>query len=90
MTSWGQQQLTSVALTRRAEKTTRTQVRDGFAFLGLAISSWSVGMRPQAVEQVKTKIREWTPLAQRGLHSEFMALASAAAVTLMGTIHEPA
>ena len=37
-----------------------TRFRDGFAFLGFAISSWSVTMRPKSVEKFKTKIRELT------------------------------
>jgi RNA-directed DNA polymerase len=56
-----QEQLTSLGLTLSAEKTKRTQFREGFAFLGFAISSWSVTMRPKAIEKFKTKIRELTP-----------------------------
>ncbi len=56
-----QQHLTSLGLTLSAEKTKTTQFRDGFAFLGFDISSWSVAMRPKAVEKFKTKIRELTP-----------------------------
>ena len=37
-----------------------TQFREGFAFLGFAISSWAVTMRPKSVEKFKTKIRELT------------------------------
>ena len=53
--------LTSLGLTLSTEKTKATKFREGFAFLGFAISSWSVTMRPKAVEQFKTKIRELTP-----------------------------
>ncbi len=56
-----QQQLTSLGLTLSAEKTKMTKFREGFAFLGFAISSWSVTMRPKAVEKFKTKIRDVTP-----------------------------
>ena len=56
-----QQHLTSLGLTLSAEKTKTTQFREGFAFLGFDISSWSVAMRPKAVEKFKTKIRELTP-----------------------------
>ena len=56
-----QQHLTSLGLTLSAEKTKLTKFREGFAFLGFAISSWSVGMRPKSVEKFKTKIRELTP-----------------------------
>jgi len=56
-----QQHLTQLDLTLSAEKTKRTHFREGFAFLGFAISSWSVTMRPKAVEKFKAKIREVTP-----------------------------
>jgi RNA-directed DNA polymerase len=56
-----QQQLTSLGLTLSAEKTKMTQFREGFAFLGFAISSWSIAMRPKSVEKFKTKVRELTP-----------------------------
>jgi RNA-directed DNA polymerase len=56
-----QQRLTQLGLTLSAEKTKRTRFREGFAFLGFAISSWSVTMRPKAVEKYKAKIRELTP-----------------------------
>ena len=56
-----QQRLTSLGLTLSAEKTKTTKFREGFAFLGFAISSWSVTMRPKSVEKFKTKIRELTP-----------------------------
>jgi group II intron reverse transcriptase/maturase len=55
-----QQHLTSLGLVLSAEKTKLTQFREGFAFLGFAISSWSVTMRPKSVERFKTKIRELT------------------------------
>jgi RNA-directed DNA polymerase len=56
-----QQHLTSLGLTLSAEKTKMNKFREGFAFLGFAISSWSVSMRPKSVEKFKTKIRELTP-----------------------------
>jgi len=56
-----QQQLTSLGLTLSAEKTKTTRFREGFAFLGFVVSSWSVTMRPQAVEKFKSKVRELTP-----------------------------
>ena len=56
-----QQHLTSLGLTLSAEKTKTTQFREGFAFLGFDISSWSITMRPKSVENFKTKVRELTP-----------------------------
>ena len=56
-----EQHLTQVGLTLSAEKTKLTQFREGFAFLGFAISAWAVTMRPKSVEKFKTKIRELTP-----------------------------
>lgn len=56
-----QEQLTSLGLTLSAEKTKRTEFREGFAFLGFAISSWGVSMRPKSIEKFKTKVRELTP-----------------------------
>jgi len=56
-----QEQLTSLGLTLSAEKTRATQFREGFAFLGFALSSWAVSMRPKAVEKFKAKVREVTP-----------------------------
>ena len=56
-----QQRLTALGLTLSAEKTKKTKFREGFAFLGFAISSWSVTMRPKSVEKFKAKIRELTP-----------------------------
>lgn len=53
--------LTSLGLSLSAEKTRQTKFREGFAFLGFDISSWSVRMRPKSVEKFKTKIRELTP-----------------------------
>jgi RNA-directed DNA polymerase len=55
-----QQHLAALSLTLSAEKTKVTRFREGFAFLGFAISSWSVTMRPKSVERFKTKIRELT------------------------------
>ena len=55
-----QQHLTQIGLTLSPEKTKRTRFRDGFAFLGFMISSWSVTMRPKSVERFKDKIRELT------------------------------
>jgi len=56
-----QRHLTSLGLTLSAEKTKTTKFRDGFAFLGFAISAWSVMMRPKSVEKFKAKVRELTP-----------------------------
>jgi len=56
-----QQHLTSIGLTLSAEKTKMNKFREGFAFLGFAISAWSVTMRPKSVEKFKDKIRELTP-----------------------------
>ncbi len=56
-----QRYLTSIGLALSAEKTKRTRFRDGFAFLGFTISSWTVTMRPKAVEKFKAKVRELTP-----------------------------
>ena len=56
-----QQHLTSLGLTLSPEKTKTTQFREGFAFLGFAISAWSVTMRPKSVEKFKDKVRELTP-----------------------------
>jgi RNA-directed DNA polymerase len=55
-----QRQLTQLGLALSPEKTKQTRFRDGFAFLGFTISSWSVSMRPKSVEKFKTKIRELT------------------------------
>jgi group II intron reverse transcriptase/maturase len=52
--------LTSLGLTLSPEKTRLTKFREGFAFLGFDISSWSVRMRPKAVEKFKAKIRGLT------------------------------
>lgn len=56
-----QQQLTALGLTLSPEKTKTTKFREGFAFLGFDISSWSVSMRTKSVEKFKTKIRDLTP-----------------------------
>jgi RNA-directed DNA polymerase len=55
-----EQHLTRLGLTLSAEKTKQTAFREGFAFLGFAMSSWSVKMRPKSVEKFKTKIRDIT------------------------------
>jgi RNA-directed DNA polymerase len=52
--------LTRLGLALSPAKTKLTHFREGFSFLGFALSSWSVTMRPQAVEKFKTKIRELT------------------------------
>ena len=52
--------LTQLGLALSPEKTKLTPFREGFSFLGFAISSWSVTMRPKSVEKFKTKIRELT------------------------------
>lgn len=56
-----QQHLLSLGLSLSAEKTKMTQFREGFAFLGFVISSWSITMRPKSVEKFKSKVRELTP-----------------------------
>src|SRR5271166_4715967 len=56
-----QQHLTRIGLTLSAEKTKATKFREGFAFLGFALTSRTVAMRPKAVEKFKAKIRELTP-----------------------------
>jgi RNA-directed DNA polymerase len=56
-----QQHLAQLGLALSAEKTKQTQFREGFAFLGFVLSSWSVTMRPKSVEKFKDKIRELTP-----------------------------
>jgi len=56
-----QRHLTSLGLTLSPEKTKMTKFREGFAFLGFAISAWSVKMRPKSVEKFKTKVQELTP-----------------------------
>jgi RNA-directed DNA polymerase len=56
-----QQHLAQIGLTLSAEKTKVTRFREGFAFLGFVVSSWSVTMRPKSVEKFKAKIRELTP-----------------------------
>ena len=43
-----------------SEKTKVTTFREGFAFLGFAITSQSVQMREKSVEKFKTKVRELT------------------------------
>jgi len=56
-----QRQLDQLGLTLSAEKTRQTQFREGFAFLGFVLLSWSVTMRAKSVEKFKAKIRELTP-----------------------------
>ena len=56
-----QHHLAQIGLSLSAEKTKHTRFREGFAFLGFAISAWSVTMRPKSVEKFKDKIRELTP-----------------------------
>jgi RNA-directed DNA polymerase len=56
-----QEHLTSLGLTLSPEKTKTTRFREGFAFLGFDISSWSIAMRPKSVEKFKDKVRELTP-----------------------------
>jgi RNA-directed DNA polymerase len=55
-----QEHLSQLGLTLSAEKTKQTKFREGFAFLGFQLSSWSVKMRQKAVEKFKAKIRELT------------------------------
>jgi RNA-directed DNA polymerase len=56
-----QRHLDGLGLTLSAEKTKRTQFREGFAFLGFVLKAQTVTMRPKAVEKFKNKIRELTP-----------------------------
>jgi RNA-directed DNA polymerase len=56
-----QQHLYGLGLTLSAEKTKRTQFREGFAFLGFILKAQTVTMRPKAVEKFKNKIRDLTP-----------------------------
>jgi group II intron reverse transcriptase/maturase len=56
-----QEHLSTLGLTLSAEKTKQTKFREGFAFLGFWISSWSVTMRAKSIERLKTKVRELTP-----------------------------
>jgi group II intron reverse transcriptase/maturase len=56
-----QQRLGQLGLTLSAEKTKRTKVREGFAFLGFVLTARTVTMRPKSVEKFKDKIRELTP-----------------------------
>jgi RNA-directed DNA polymerase len=56
-----QQHLHGLGLTLSAEKTKRTQFREGFAFLGFILKAQTVTMRPKAVEKFKNKIRDLTP-----------------------------
>ena len=55
-----QEQLTRIGLTLSAEKTKITTFRQGFSFLGFAVSSQTVTMRPKSVEKFKTNIRNLT------------------------------
>ena len=55
-----QRHLAELGLTLSPEKTKLTQFREGFAFLGFIIASWSVSMRPKSLEKFKAKIRELT------------------------------
>lgn len=55
-----QQHLAALQLTLSDAKTRQTRFREGFAFLGFTLSSWTVTMRPKSVEKFKTRIRELT------------------------------
>ena len=55
-----EQCLTQLGLTLSPEKTQVTTVREGFAFLGFDVSSYSVKMRAKSVEKFKTRIRDLT------------------------------
>jgi RNA-directed DNA polymerase len=59
-----QQHLTRLGLSLSAEKTKMTTFRQGFAFLGFDIATWTMTMRPKSVEKFKDKIRELTPRKQ--------------------------
>jgi RNA-directed DNA polymerase len=69
-----QQHLASLGLTLSAEKTKTTPFREGFAFLGFAVSSWSVTMRPKSIERFKAKIRGLTPRHHNLDHRVIMQL----------------
>jgi RNA-directed DNA polymerase len=56
-----QRHLDGLGRTLSAEKTKVTKFREGFAFLGFAITARTVTMRPKAVEKFKATIRELTP-----------------------------
>jgi group II intron reverse transcriptase/maturase len=56
-----QQHLASLSLQLSAGKTKVSPFREGFDFLGFAISSWRVTMRAKSVENFKNKIRDLTP-----------------------------
>jgi RNA-directed DNA polymerase len=71
-----QRHLTQLGLALSAEKTKQSRFRDGFAFLGFTISSWSVTMRPKSVEKFKTKIRELT-VRKHNLDREVVAKVNA-------------
>ncbi len=64
--------LTPLGLTLSPEKTKKTHFQKGFSFLGFAISSWSVKMRPKSVEKFKGNIRELT-IRNHNLDSEVVA-----------------
>jgi group II intron reverse transcriptase/maturase len=55
-----EQFLEPLGLTLSPEKTRVTTFREGFAFLGFDVSSYSVKMRAKSVEKFKTRIRELT------------------------------
>lgn len=52
--------LESLSLTLSAEKTRVTTFRQGFAFLGFQVTSYSAKMRDKAAEKFKTRMRELT------------------------------
>src|SRR5262249_36570397 len=56
-----QRHLEGLGLTLSAEKTKVTTFREGFAFLGFAITSQTVTRRPKAVEKFTAKMRALTP-----------------------------
>jgi group II intron reverse transcriptase/maturase len=49
-----------LSLQLSAEKTTVVRLKDGYAFLGFTLSSYSRTMRPKSVERFKVKVRELT------------------------------
>ncbi len=52
--------LATLGLSLHADKTTQTTFRQGFSFLGFAVSSYAVRMRAHTVEKYKTRVRELT------------------------------
>ena len=79
-----QRHLTQLGLTPSPERTKLTLFRDGFTFLGFAISSWSVTMRPKSMEKLKTKIRQLT-VRKHNLDQDVVQKVNAGAPAIRGT-----